>query len=151
MTVKEDVEGWWVRFCEIEETAHTKAQRWGSEVRLGKLEKELGQIWTLSLESLFKISVSPPPRTQGKGLEMQLSTVDIRKAGGATNTVFRQKRATSGVTVNQHIRKPTIQPLLRTKAIRYGPSVGNFLKYELVSCTISYRESWIPFPSLPLA
>ena len=76
--------------------------------------------------------------------------------GWGTDTVFRQKRATSGVTINQHIRKPMIQPLLRMKAIRYGPSVGNFLKYmseimNLVSCTINYRESWIPFPSLPLA
>lgn len=66
-----------------------------------------------------------PSCTLCKGFKMQISTPGYSQA--RRQSVFRQQTATA----NQQIRKPMTQTLLKMKATRQGPSVGNFLKIHV--------------------
>lgn len=76
----------------------------GIEGRSGKFEKELSQSQHFQLRALLKISL--PLSTSHSGQRPRKAAFYCRhQKGWWADTLFRQKTATSGVTINQHIRK----------------------------------------------
>ena len=76
----------------------------GTEGRSGNFKKELSQSEHLQLRALLKISLSLS--TSHSGQRPRKAAFYCRhQKGCCADMLFRQKTATSGVTINQHIRK----------------------------------------------
>lgn len=65
----------------MEETTHTKAPKCECQVRLRKLEKELGQIGTLKAESPGHSPFVPPPALGPKAHKAALYPWTLERAG----------------------------------------------------------------------